>query len=151
MTTKDPLTVSEPASAEGIHIGDSPAATVREKLAAGTEKYRAQAVTKARDIAETGKEKTATALKSLSETIEGAAKTVDDKLGADYGKYARKAAEGISNFSSAIDAKEIDELAADARDFVRKSPAIALGAAAAAGFLLARFLKAGSSNDQTGA
>lgn len=151
MTTNDPLTVSEPASAEGIRIGESQTATVREKLTAGTEKYRAQAASKARDIAETGKEKTATALKSLSETIEGAAHTVDDKLGADYGKYARKAAESISNFSSAIDAKEIDELATDARDFVRKSPAIALGVAAAAGFLLARFLKAGSGNDQTGA
>lgn len=151
MTTKDPLTVSEPASAESIRIGGSPAASVRAKLTEGTEKYRAQAASKARDIAETGKGKTATALKSLSETIEGAAHTVDDKLGADYGKYARKAAESISNLSSAIEAKEIDELATDARDFVRKSPAVALGVAAAAGFLLARFLKSGSGSDQTGA
>jgi ElaB/YqjD/DUF883 family membrane-anchored ribosome-binding protein len=40
-----------------------------------------------------------------------------------------------------LDAKDLDELAEDAREFVRKSPGMAVGIAAVAGFMLARMFR----------
>src|SRR3546814_12646923 len=73
--------------------------------------------------------------------------SVDEKLGAQYGDYARSAAQSLSGFSQSLDAKDIDQLLDEARDFVRKSPAIAIGTAAAVGFVLARLVKSGFDTD----
>ena len=43
-----------------------------------------------------------------------------------------------------IEAKELAELGEDAKQFVRKSPGLALGIAAVAGFLVSRLFKGGS-------
>ena len=69
-------------------------------------------------------------------------------MGEQYGKYARSAAGQVSGFADTLRSREVEELLDDTRTFVRKNPAIAIGAAAAAGFLLARVLKAGI--DQAG-
>src|SRR3546814_3055485 len=69
------------------------------------------------------------------------ANTVDEKLGNQYGDYARYAAEAIAGAATALDNKDIDDLVNEARDFVRKSPAVAIGAAAIAGFVLMRLVK----------
>ena len=44
-------------------------------------------------------------------------------------------------------AKDLNELGDDAKQFVRKSPALALGIAAVAGFLVSRLFKGGSNNE----
>lgn len=75
--------------------------------------------------------------------IQDAAGQVDDKLGAQYGDYARSAAGVVSNFSGQIRDKNVDELLDDARAFVRKSPGVAIGVAAALGFALARVVQSG--------
>ena len=46
-----------------------------------------------------------------------------------------------------LDSKDLNELGDDAKEFVRKSPGLAIGIAAVAGFLLSRVFKGGSSND----
>lgn len=106
-----------------------------------------QAGTKAREACEKGKGKAAEAVGSLAKLLEDTAGTVDEKFGKQYGDYARSAATSVSGFATAIDQKELDELAGSARDFVKKSPAVAVGAAAVAGFVLARLLKGSSSKD----
>src|SRR3546814_7720935 len=78
-----------------------------------------------------------------------AAGSVDEKLGAQYGDYARSAAQSLPGFSQSLDAKDIDQLPDEARDFVCKSPAIAIGTAAAVGFVLARLVKSGFDTDRT--
>ena len=75
--------------------------------------------------------------------LNDAAAQVDEKLGAQYGQYARVAADRVQGFSSAIDDKSVDDLIADARELVRKSPAVAVGVAAGVGFVVARLLTAG--------
>jgi ElaB/YqjD/DUF883 family membrane-anchored ribosome-binding protein len=47
----------------------------------------------------------------------------------------------------AVPNKDIDDLIADARNFVRKNPAVAIGAAAAIGFILTRLIKVGTSGE----
>ena len=101
----------------------------------------------ARDAATTAKNTTGDALAGLSKLISDTAETVDSKLGPQYGDYARKAAETLAGASKTLDDKDIDELAEDARNFVRKSPAVAIGAAAVVGFVLMRMMRGSSSKD----
>ncbi|WP_339485264.1 hypothetical protein, partial [Pseudomonas proteolytica] len=64
-----------------------------------------------------------------------------------YGQYARTAADKVAGFSEGLKAKELDDLIEDARGFVQKSPAIAIGTAAALGFVLVRLIQAGLATD----
>ena len=48
--------------------------------------------------------------------------TIDDKLGAKYGDYARTAARTMQETAAKIDSKDIGELGDDAKEFVRKKP-----------------------------
>jgi ElaB/YqjD/DUF883 family membrane-anchored ribosome-binding protein len=106
-------------------------------------KYTAQATDKVRTFAEDGKARASGALEQVAQLLTDAAGQVDEKLGAQYGGYARSAAETVSGFADQVKAKDIDELFDDARELVRKSPAIAVGAAAAVGFVVARLVQSG--------
>jgi ElaB/YqjD/DUF883 family membrane-anchored ribosome-binding protein len=107
------------------------------------DEFRGQAGDKARDLAQTGKDRATAALDSLVQTVEDAAGDIDEKLGSQYGDYARRAAEYIGNFSDSFRDKDIDELFTDARELVKKSPAVAVGAAAVLGFVVARLARSG--------
>ncbi|WP_298689691.1 hypothetical protein [uncultured Sphingomonas sp.] len=112
--------------------------------------FTGQAADKARGYAEQGKERASAGLDSFAKMIGDGAGQVDSALGESYGDYVRKAAGAVSDFSGTLRDKDVDELIDDARDLVRRSPAIAIGAAAAAGFVLARIIKAGSESlDET--
>jgi ElaB/YqjD/DUF883 family membrane-anchored ribosome-binding protein len=102
---------------------------------------RGQANDRARELAQTGKDRATSALDSLVQTVEEAASEIDEKLGSQYGDYARRAAEHIGGFTDSFRDKDIDDLFNDARDFVKKSPAVAIGAAAALGFVVARLAR----------
>lgn len=118
----------------------------KQALKDGASKYGAQATDKVRAFADTGKEKAAGALGQVSTMLDDAARQVDEKFGAQYGDYARTAASSISSFSEQVQNKDVDELVSDMREFVRKSPAVALGVAAAVGFALARLVQSGIDN-----
>lgn len=122
----------------------SGAADLREKLTAQGGEYRAQATDKARDYATQGKDKASGALDEVARLISDNAAQIDDKIGAQYGDYVRRAADGVSAAADHLRGKDVDELVEDARTAIRQSPALALGAAAAAGFFLARIIKSGS-------
>lgn len=112
-----------------------------------------QAADKARDYAAIGKDKAASGLESVTRLMDDAAGTIDEKVGEQYGDYARKAASAVANVATSLRGKDVDELLDDARTAVRKSPALAIGAAVAVGFVLARLFKAGkdggTSDDKT--
>lgn len=107
------------------------------------EAFRAQGYDKAREYAEIGKDKTTGALDQLLQTINDAAGQIDEKIGAQYGDYARKAHESLGGFNEALKGKDVDELFADARAMIAKAPAVAVGTAAVLGFVIARLAKAG--------
>lgn len=102
-----------------------------------------QAADKARGFAAEGKDRASGALDDFAKMMTDAAGTVDDKLGEQYGHYARSAAGAVSGFAETLRGKEVDDLVNDAREFVKKSPVMAIGAAAAIGFVLARVIKSG--------
>lgn len=101
---------------------------------------------KAKVIARDGKDKAAGAIASFAKYIEDNASSVDDRMGDQYGDYARTAAASIASLAATIERQDIDELVDGTREFVRKSPAIAIGTAAVAGFIMARMLRGGSSD-----
>ncbi|WP_340264141.1 hypothetical protein [Sphingobium mellinum] len=100
-----------------------------------------QAAKTAKSAADAAKDKTGSAMQSLAKLISETAGTVDAKLGPQYGDYARQAAQTVAGAADTLDSKDVDQLMAEARDFVRKSPAVAIGAAAVVGFVLMRLAK----------
>jgi ElaB/YqjD/DUF883 family membrane-anchored ribosome-binding protein len=92
-------------------------------------------------FANDGKAKTSLAISSVGKMIDDNAAMIDEKVGVKYGDYARGAAKSINDAAVRLDEKTLDELGEDAKAFVRQSPALAVGMAAAAGFFLGRMFK----------
>ena len=102
-----------------------------------------QATDKAREFADMGKERASGLLDQLAQMLTDAAGQVDEKLGEQYGVHPRKAATSIQGLAQTVRDKNVDEFAADVRGYVSKSPAVALGIAAALGFGVARLVHSG--------
>lgn len=136
-----------PTTGTSTDSANDTAAGAKQTLKDEASKLSTKATEKARGLVDEGKARATSALDEFSKMMDDAAGTVDEKLGEQYGQYARSAAQAISGFSDGLRGKEIEDLLADARDFVRKSPAIAIGTAAALGFVLARVVKAGVDTD----
>lgn len=99
---------------------------------------------RANDLANQGKIGATKAISSLGKIVEENAPLIDEKVGVKYGDYARTAARSLQDTADRLDAKELSELGEDAKQFVRQSPALAVGIAAVAGFMLARLFGGGS-------
>jgi ElaB/YqjD/DUF883 family membrane-anchored ribosome-binding protein len=116
----------------------------REKLSSQSGDWTSQAKEKATVYANEGKAKASGAISGLGKIVADNAGLIDEKVGPKYGEYARSAAQSIQDAAARLDAKELDELAEDAKEFVRQSPGLAVGMAAVAGFMLARMLRGSS-------
>lgn len=125
--------------------GDRPAmfAGARQAFKDEAGKLTSQGIDKAKSYAVDSKDRAGGALEEFAKLLTDAAGTVDEKLGAQYGDYARSAANSLSGFGDTLRNKDVDELLADAKELVKKSPAVAIGTAAAVGFVLARLVKSG--------
>ena len=111
------------------------------------EEVRAQSYDRAREYALVGKDRATGALDDFIRMVNDAAAQVDDKVGSQYGDYARRAVDGLGSFNEALKGKDVDQLFTEARDLVARAPAVAVGTAAALGFIIARLAKAGLDND----
>jgi ElaB/YqjD/DUF883 family membrane-anchored ribosome-binding protein len=149
----EPALGSAGASAMGDSIGGAMGgdtgggtgggAGVKQQLTDGAGKLQSQAGDKARQFADMGKERAAGLLEQLATMLTDAAGQVDGKLGAQYGTYARNAADTVQGFSQQVRDQDLDQLMDQGRELVRKSPAMAVGAAAAVGFVLSRLVQSG--------
>jgi len=117
------------------------------KVREGGDKLSGQAADKARGLVGQGLERSGEALANVSKLIGDTAAGIDERLGAEYGDYARRAATSLEDVASRLAAKDPDELIDDTREFVRKSPGVALTGAAVIGFALARLVKSGFDRD----
>ncbi len=124
------------------------AGAYREKLAgAGSEwvdeakTMGSQAKDRATELAIEGKAKASDAISNLGKIVGDNAPQIDEKLGPKYGDYARTAARTMQETAAKLEAKDLGELGDDAKQFVRKSPGLAVGIAAVAGFMIARLFK----------
>jgi len=129
---------------EGAGRGGS----ITERIRSGREQLAGQAGDKARGLVTQGLERTAETLANVSKMVGDTADGIDERLGEEYGEYARRAAGAIENVANSIASKNPDELIEDTRNFVRNSPGIALAGAAVVGFVVARLVKSGLAKDE---
>lgn len=120
-----------------------------DRVRSGGEKLSGQAADKARGLVGQGLERSAEALANVGKLVGETAEGLDERLGEEYGNYARRAAEAIDSAANSIASKDADELIEDTRQFIRKSPGVALAGAAIAGFAVARLLKSGLGSDDS--
>ena len=103
--------------------------------------WGAEAKTKASELAYEGQARASEAISGLGKIVGDNAATIDERLGTQYGDYARSASRSLQSTAEKLDQKSVEQLGEDAREFVRKSPGAAVGLAALAGFLLARLFR----------
>lgn len=104
-----------------------------------------EALDRAYALAKDGKARASGAILNFGKMVEENASMVDEHVGVAYGDHVRTAGRSLQDFAGQLDSKEFTEMAEDVRAFVRERPGVALGVAAAGGFLLARMFK--SSDD----
>ena len=146
MAGDDSLTATGSVGASGGSTRERAVGSLRS----GSEKLSGQAAEKARGFVGQGLERGSEALANVSKLIGDTASGLDERLGPQYGDYARKAASTIEDTANRIAAKDADELIEDTRGFVRKSPGIALAGAAVLGFALVRLVKSGLDQPHNG-
>lgn len=125
-------------------------AAAKQAIKDGAGKVSQQATEKVRTFADDGKARAGSALDQLSRMLTDAASQVDEKIGGQFGQYARSAADQVSGLAETIRNKDVDELLEDARGIVRQSPAAVIGVAAALGFVAARLVHSGIDNQSVG-
>ena len=104
---------------------------------------RGQAGDRIRAFADDGKGKASGWIEELGGVLSDAARSVDERLGSQYGQYAHRAAGAVTDFAGKVRDRNVDDFVGDAKEFVRKSPVVAVGIAAVAGFALVRLLRTG--------
>jgi ElaB/YqjD/DUF883 family membrane-anchored ribosome-binding protein len=109
-----------------------------------------QAGDRARGFADDGKRQATDLLTNLAQVLQDAAASVDERLGSQYSGIGNRAADAVTSLSSRIDEKSVDDLIEDAREFVRRSPAVAIGVAALIGFAVARVARSGVAEMNSG-
>jgi ElaB/YqjD/DUF883 family membrane-anchored ribosome-binding protein len=116
---------------------------VRDQLRGQVSQLRGQATERVREFADGGKTRASDALEELSRVVADTADSIDERLGGQYGEYARRASDAVSGFADTLRRTDVDELYDNVQSAVRRSPAVAIGIAAVVGFTLARLVKAG--------
>ena len=122
---------------------ENPFESARKAFGDTASSFTGQAGARARDYAAQGKDRAVEALDNVASLVGDAANQVSGKLGEQYGGYIQQAADAVSGLAGTLRDKDADDLLDDARNAVRSSPAIAIAAAAAVGFLVARVVKSG--------
>jgi ElaB/YqjD/DUF883 family membrane-anchored ribosome-binding protein len=111
---------------------------------------RGQAGEKLRGFADDGKGRATTLLEDVASVIDDAARSIDERLGAEIGGYAHRASDAISGFAGRVREKSVDDIVEDTRSLVKSSPGIAIAAAAVIGFALVRVARSGLGSDGEG-
>ena len=125
--------------------GGAPDTGLRQRIRDGGERLSTEAGDRARGFVSQGLERSADALANVSKLVGDTADGLDERLGEEYGDYARRAASAIESTANSLASKDPDELIEDTRNFVRNSPGVAIAGAAIVGFVVARLFKSGLS------
>ena len=136
----DPLSASR--------TGDSGQDAVRETrraAEAGKEHARAmwsEARESVRSVLNEKQTATAADIGDFARALRSAARQIEHNATA--ARVAEQTADGLERLSGTLRGKDLNTLVRDIESFARAQPAVFLGAAVAAGFLAARFLKSSS-------
>jgi hypothetical protein len=90
------------------------------------------------------KDEVAQSVASLAQSLRDACKQFDDRP--NIRAFTDSAADGLEHFAESIRSRSFNEIFEDVEAVVRRRPGAVAGASLAAGFLLARFIKASAEN-----
>lgn len=138
-------TMSQGGFTAGSTGGSEKLSRAKERAREEAVKLRGQATDRARNAAETGKTRATETIDGFARAVHEAAGNLEQQVNPQIAQYAHRAADALDSLSESLRNKSVDDLIDDARDFARRSPAVAIGAAVAVGFALSRFLKATAS------
>lgn len=127
----------------GSDTGGSSRGGIRGLVSNAGTKLRDESKTRVHGFASQGLERGSTTLTNIASLVDDTVQQIEDRLGPQYGDYARKASQALNGYATTLQNKDPEELLDDARQLIRKSPAVALTGAAILGFGLARILKVG--------
>lgn len=117
--------------------GGGIAGQVREQIST----LKSQAGDRARTLADDGKKQATSLLETIADVVADAAGSVEERLGGQYAGVGNRASDSIRSLASTLDERSVDDLLEDARSFVQRSPAVAIGIAAVVGFAVARVVR----------
>jgi hypothetical protein len=106
-------------------------------------KAKDEVTNRARSFVGEGLKSGSSTLGNIANIIEDTVEQIGERLGPQYGDYAKTASQTIQRYATTLESKDPEELVDDARSLIRKSPAVAITGAAILGFGLVRLLKAG--------
>ncbi len=142
------LTGAEPSTpAIGADIGETDRLG---RLRSEASKLADQVSERARSVAESGKTRATETIGSAAQFVHENADKLGEQTTPKVAEYAHQAADALDGFSQTLRTKSIDELVGDVRNFVKRSPAVAIGAAVAIGFVLTRFARSSAPAAGTG-
>jgi len=121
--------------------GDSVASGITGQIRDQFASLKGQAGERARGLADDGKRQATTFLQTIASIVEDAAGSVEERLGSQYSGFGQRASGSINSLASTLDERSVDDLINEARTFVQRSPAVAIGIAAVVGFAVARVVR----------
>jgi ElaB/YqjD/DUF883 family membrane-anchored ribosome-binding protein len=123
--------------------GDSRASGIAGQVRDQISSLKSQAGDRARGLADNGKSQATSFLQTVAQVVADAAGSVEERLGGQYAGVGHRASTSINSLASTLDERSVDDLIEDARSFVQRSPALAIGVAALVGFAIARVVRSG--------
>jgi ElaB/YqjD/DUF883 family membrane-anchored ribosome-binding protein len=150
LTTESTLVTETdlPEPRDDLPTSGAPDTGIRQRIRDGGERLSTEAGDRARGYVSQGLERSAEALTNVSRMVGDTADGIEERLGAEYGDYARRAASAIESTANSLASKDPDELIEDTRNFVRNSPGVAIAGAAIVGFVVARLFKSGLASNR---
>lgn len=120
-------------------------ANITEELSSDVSRLRDTAAGKAEEVADTGKQRAASAAQAASFAIGRTADALkeDDQAPEWLASAFQKAARQIENLAKSVEGQDVADIRHTVTRFARRSPTTFLAASAFAGFAAARFLRAG--------
>lgn len=135
--------VAQQAREEARHLADQ--AKDQVKQVAGQARDHVQ------ELVGQQKDQAANKLGTLAGALrEAAHKLNEDDQSGDFGRYADQAAQQIDKLSTYLRDNDLRGFVRDTENFARRRPDLFLGTTFVAGLMLARFLKASSTSQDTG-
>jgi hypothetical protein len=126
------------------------AAGIAGQIKEGISGFKDQATDRVRTLADDGKAQASSFLQSIAEVLSDAASSIEEKLGDQYAGPGHSASDSIRSLAGRLDDSSVEDLFEGAKGFVKKSPALAIGAAALIGFAVARVLRSSVAEFRSG-
>jgi len=127
---------------DGSRMTKSSAGSVGDAVGDKVQKLRADATGKVRGLVDEGKAQITQSIDGIVEATREIAEKLDAAGVGPVSRYITQAADHMAGWSESINEKSIEDLFDDTRNFVRSSPAVAVGVAVIGGFIVSRVLKA---------